>query len=188
MSEQELFDIVDEQGIPTGKTVIRAVAHEKGILHRTAHVWVIRRNGPATQVLLQRRSAVKDSWPLCLDTSSAGHILAGDEPKASALRELAEELGIQTEPEDLKEAGTFRICFREMFHGRLFYDNEIAFLYVYEKPVELKDLVLQEEEVTEAVWMDLEEVRSRIESGDPEICADIKSVRLLAEYIQEHSV
>lgn len=186
MSEKEIFDIVDEQGIPTGKTAVRAIAHEKGILHRTAHVWVIRRNGPETQVLLQRRSAVKDSWPLCLDTSSAGHILTGDEPKESALRELAEELGIQAEPEDLKEAGTFRICFREMFHGRLFYDNEIAFLYVYDKPVKTEDLVLQEEEVIEAVWMDLAEAESRIEDGDPEICADLKSVRLLRKYLNEH--
>lgn len=187
MPESELFDIVDENGNPTGKTVIRHIAHEKGILHRTAHVWVIQRGGDRTDVLLQRRSAEKDSWPLCLDTSSAGHILAGDEPKESALRELEEELGIHASADDLHEAGTFRIQFQEVFHDRLFNDNEIAFLYVYEKPVAIEDLKLQKEEVSEAVWMEIGELAQRIENGDPEVCADIASVRLLNRYIQTES-
>jgi isopentenyldiphosphate isomerase len=187
MSESELFDVVDGQGNPTGETVIRRAAHEKGILHRPAHVWVIRRNGNRTDLLLQRRSAEKDSWPLCLDTSVAGHILAGDEPKESALRELEEELGIRAEANELREAGTFRIRFQERFHDRMFNDNEIAFLYVYEKPVRIADLKLQEEEVSEAVWMDIDEAAARIENGDPEICADLKSVRLLETYIRTNA-
>lgn len=40
----EILDIVDEHGIPTGKTVERTFAHEQGILHRTAHVWIVREN------------------------------------------------------------------------------------------------------------------------------------------------
>ena len=84
----ELFDIVDDKGIPTGETVERAEAHEKDILHRTAHVWVVRMKEGKPQVLLQKRAAGKDSFPGCYDTSSAGHIRAGDEPLDSALREL----------------------------------------------------------------------------------------------------
>ena len=38
----ELFDIVDENGIPTGKTVERNVAHKDGIRHRSEHVWIAR--------------------------------------------------------------------------------------------------------------------------------------------------
>ena len=33
----EIFDIVDEKGIPTGETIERTQAHEKGVRHRTAH-------------------------------------------------------------------------------------------------------------------------------------------------------
>ena len=39
----ELLDIVDENGIPTGKTIERKIAHSEGIRHRTAHVWIIRK-------------------------------------------------------------------------------------------------------------------------------------------------
>ena len=88
----EYLDIVDEQGQPTGEIVSRTFAHTKGIRHRTAHIWIVRRENEHFQVLMQKRAMSKDSFPGKYDTSSAGHIQAGDEPLASGLRELAEEL------------------------------------------------------------------------------------------------
>ena len=38
----------------------------------------------------------KESFPGMYDTSSAGHIPAGEEPLPSALRELSEELGMKS--------------------------------------------------------------------------------------------
>ena len=40
---QELLDIVDEYGNPTGQTVDREKAHAEGIMHRTSHVWILRK-------------------------------------------------------------------------------------------------------------------------------------------------
>ena len=97
---EEIFDIVDENGQPTGETVTRSKAHAEGIRHRTAHIWVVPENGDKTEVLLQKRAMNKDSFPGRYDTSSAGHIQAGDEPLESAVRELSEELGIQADPAD----------------------------------------------------------------------------------------
>ena len=74
----EIFDIVDEKGIPTGETIERTQAHEKGVRHRTAHIWIVREQDGKAQLLLQKRSAEKDSFPGRFDTSSAGHIQAGD--------------------------------------------------------------------------------------------------------------
>ena len=90
----EYLDIVDENGCPTGEVISRDIAHRDGVLHRTAHVWVIRELEGKTQILLQKRSMEKESFPSLYDTSSAGHIPAGAEPVESALRELGEELGI----------------------------------------------------------------------------------------------
>ena len=182
----EYFDITDHNGIPTGEIISRSKAHRLGIMHRTAHIWVIRNHENRTEVLLQKRSAEKDSFPLCLDTSSAGHIQAGDEPLPSALRELKEELGIEAEEEDLTFIGTFHIDYEEVFHDQMFRDHEIAFLYLYEKEVNLKDLKLQKEEVESAEWMDLEELEQRIQTKDPEICCEPDSVRMLREYIGKH--
>ena len=60
---KEYLDIVDEEGNPTGKTVDRELAHKDGILHRTAHVWVVRKSTDGYEILLQKRSMEKDSFP-----------------------------------------------------------------------------------------------------------------------------
>ena len=90
----EFLDVVDENGIPTGETVERSIAHANGIRHRTSHVWLLRRRPEGVEVLLQKRSDDKDSFPGCYDTSSAGHIPAGVDFEDSALRDLRDELGI----------------------------------------------------------------------------------------------
>ena len=68
----EYFDIVDESGLPTGEIVSRDIAHRDGIRHRTAHVWVVRPAHAGYDILLQKRSRNKDSFPGFFDTSSAG--------------------------------------------------------------------------------------------------------------------
>lgn len=84
----EILDIVDEKGVPIGKTIERAIAHAEGIRHRTSHVWLLKRSPEGVQILLQKRSKNKDSFPGCYDISSAGHIPAGEDFVPSALREL----------------------------------------------------------------------------------------------------
>ena len=106
----ELFDIIDENGNPTGKIVERSIAHAEGIPHRTAHIWIIRRRNEKTEILLQKRSRNKDSFPGKFDTSSAGHIQAGDEPMESALRELKEETGYTGKLLDSYSAPLLPVC------------------------------------------------------------------------------
>ena len=89
-AEEELLDVVDEDGNPTGETVERGRAHREGIRHRTSHVWLLRRRAGRVEVLLQKRSEDKDSYPGCYDISSAGHIPAGSGYTESSIRELKE--------------------------------------------------------------------------------------------------
>ena len=179
----EILDICDESGQPTGETVERERAHREGILHRTAHVWIVRRVRDEWEVLLQKRSTAKDSFPGLYDTSSAGHIPAGSEPVPSALRELSEELGITARPEQLVPAGTFRIRFEEEFHGKLFRDNEVTFVYVYREPVELSSLTLQESEVEEVRWFPVNELRRDLERRRDVFCVPSEGFGLLCRFL-----
>lgn len=181
----EIFDICDENGLPTGLTVERGEAHRRGILHRTAHVWLIREEAGRTQVLLQKRSRNKDSFPGLYDTSSAGHIPAGSEVLPSALRELEEELGLRARPEDLQYAGRFRIQYEKVFHGGLFWDNEIAWVYVCRLPVEIEKLRLQKEEVEEVRWFDAEAVAEEIRTCRDRFCVPAASLQLLLRFLRE---
>ncbi len=181
----ELFDICDEQGNPTGDTVERSEAHAKGICHRTAHIWIAKQENGRYKVLLQKRAMDKDSFPGRYDTSSAGHIQAGDEPMESALRELGEELGIKAEAADLDFAGTFRIRYEKEFHGRMFRDNEVAFVFVYQKPVDIADLTIQKEELDGVSWFDLEETYEACKNHDQKFCVPIGGLETVRKYLKE---
>lgn len=187
MDVMEYFDIVDENGVPTGETVGRTEAHDKGIRHRTAHVWVVRMHGGKPQVLLQKRTADKESFPGCYDTSSAGHIVAGDEPLPSAIRELGEELGIEASGEELEYAGTFETGYEKIFHGKPFRDNEITFVYIYSKPVITEALRLQKEEVESVKWFDADYVREMIEPPrDERFCVPSGGFNIVMEWINRN--
>ena len=153
----ELFDVIDSKGNPAGQIVSRKSPCRRNSPQNSSHMDYSEKRG-RVQILLQKRSQNKDSFPGKFDTSSAGHIQAGDEPLESALRELKEELGISATPEQLHFAGTFPISFAKEFHGKMFRDEEIAFVYIYREPVNIAELVLQTEEVEEVQWFDLEEV------------------------------
>lgn len=181
----EFFDIVNESGQPTGEIISREDAHRNGILHRTAHVWILREKDGQRQVLLQKRSREKDSYPGMFDTSSAGHIPAGDEPLPSALRELKEELGITAEEKDLLYAGNFRIRYDEEFHQRMFRDNEFIHVFVYSKEVNRSDLTLQESEVEDAQWFDLMEVWREIRTGSDRFCVSPAGMAVLMKFLGE---
>ena len=97
---EELIDVTDEEGKVLGVTASKREVHIKGLWHQTADVWIYNSRG---EILLQKRSDSKESYPGLLDVSAAGHVSAGETPIQTALRELKEELGINAAAEDLKE-------------------------------------------------------------------------------------
>ncbi len=91
----EPFDVVDPNDRVIGRES-RAAVHRDGLRHRAVHVLVFDRDG---NVLLQKRSLAKDTFPGCWDSSCSGHVDAGESYDTAARRELAEELGIRNPPD-----------------------------------------------------------------------------------------
>lgn len=158
----EWLDIVDETGAPTGEIIERQKAHEEGIRHRTSHVWILRMSGGRLQILLQKRSKEKDSYPGCYDISSAGHIPAGVDFIPSALRELKEELGCSVRAEQLIYCGQRQFTFRQVFHGKEFYDNQVSNVYALWLDREPGEFTLQKEEVSGVRWFDFEDCMEKV--------------------------
>ena len=119
----EYLDVVDENGMPTGETVERSVAHREGFPHRTSHLWLVRRREGRIQVLLQKRAMTK-SFPGCYDISSAGRIPAGQDFYPSAIRELQEELGLTAEESELIPCGDMKIVWDDVFFGITYHDRQ----------------------------------------------------------------
>ena len=85
----ELFDVVDEQDRVIGRER-RDEVHARKLRHRAVHVLCFDREG---RVFLQRRSMLKDSAPGRWCASCSGHVDAGEDYAAAAVRELGEEIG-----------------------------------------------------------------------------------------------
>ena len=152
----ELLDIVDADGQPTGKIVERTKAHAEGIRHRTSHVWLLRKRNGHIEILLQKRSDNKDSSPGCYDISSAGHIPAGVDFIPSAVRELKEELGLEISGEELILCGNRDIAWDTEFYGKPFHDRQYSRVFALWCDKDEKEFVLQEEEVSGVMWMELD--------------------------------
>ena len=92
--DDEILDVVDAADRIVASAT-RAEVHSRGLLHRAVHVWAF---DPSGRVFLQRRSLTKRQAPGRLDSSAAGHLASGEDYLATAVRELAEELGTMLPP------------------------------------------------------------------------------------------
>jgi len=87
---EEFFDVVNERDEVIGRAPRREV-HARDLLHRAIHVLVFNARG---EVFLQKRSLIKDTAPGLWDSSTSGHVDAGEDYDACAVRELREEIGL----------------------------------------------------------------------------------------------
>ncbi|HUN05533.1 MAG TPA: NUDIX domain-containing protein [Aggregatilineales bacterium] len=128
----EMLDIYDENLRHLG-VKDRDAVHRDGDWHRVFHCWVIYRDPVEGDVLVvQRRGALKKTFPNYLDVTAAGHFTAG-ETMRDGVREVQEELGIKVHFEDLIPLGRRLDVAR---YGELI-DREFTdcFLCIYRQPI-----------------------------------------------------
>ena len=89
---EELVDVLNEKGMYTGETQTREICSKKGLWHKAVCVFII---NSKNQVLLQKRSANKKTWPNMWDVTAGGNVLAGEFGFQAIIRECKEELGIE---------------------------------------------------------------------------------------------
>ena len=89
--ENEIYNIVDENDQIIGQASRKHI-HKNKLLHRSVHTLVF---NSRKELFLQKRALCKDENPGLWDTSSAGHVDAGESYDACAHRELGEELNLK---------------------------------------------------------------------------------------------
>lgn len=157
----ELIDVLDENGEKTGRTATRDEVHRDGLWHRVVAVAVLDKNN---QILLQQRSDNKLTNPNKWDITTAGHIDAGEEPLESAKRELAEEVGIDTN--EFEYILSYSKQSQPMTREGLCKDNQIFDCFLVRVPrIDLNELKLQKEEVQAVKLCSLMEFKEMVESG-----------------------
>ncbi len=175
MSE-ELFDVLDEKGNKTGITKPRSAVHRDGDWHKAVHIWIIRDG----EILLQRRAPQKDSYPNMLDVSCAGHLDAGEEATACAVRELKEELGLDANPSDFELIAQISTSTRPR-PG--FINNEFKDIFVLRTDKGPEDMTFQKEEVAEVVYVSLAKLKEMIDEHNPELLRHDDEFKILIDWL-----
>ena len=101
-------------------------------------------------MLLQRRSPAKGGlWAM-----TGGHPKSGESSLEGMMTEIKEEIGIEVAANELK-------LFKTIID-----DVSILDLYFLKKNIDLKSVVLQEEEVTDVKWFSKKEIENLISNGE----------------------
>lgn len=154
--QDELFDILDRDGRPTGVAKRRGDVHRDGDWHGALHIWVggVESDGEPF-VVFQRRSLTKDTWPGFLDTAIGGHMRSG-ETLEETVREAEEEIGLAVTLADLTLIG------RRVVEGSRanVVDREFQSVYAVRCDQPLSSYRLHSEEVDSLVAVSLAEVRA----------------------------
>ena len=157
---EEWFDVVNERDEPVRRATRREV-HANGWWHRAVHVLVFDR---AERVFLQKRSMAKDLSPGLWDSSCSGHLDAGEDYDAAAVRELGEEIGLRLTDGE-RPARWFRIEACE--------PTGWEFVWVYRLAHE-GPLTLDPREIQYGEWVAPAEVTARVARRPEDFCPSFR--------------
>ena len=159
---EEWFDVVNERDEVVRRATRREV-HATGLWHRAVHVMVF--DGPG-RVFLQKRSLLKDLCPGLWDSSCSGHLDAGEDYDAAAVRELEEEIGVRLSDGEAP-ARWFRVEACE--------STGWEFVWVYrlrhDRPLTLDPLEIQFGE-----WVAPAEVTARVAARPADFCPSFRLI------------
>ena len=152
---EEYLDIVKDDDEAIGRA-LRSAVHRDGLQHRGAHVFLFNQTG---EMLIQKRSADRANSPSLLDCSVSEHVQAGESYLEAARRGLREELGLENI--ELKPLGKI-----QMEYGPN--DNEIS--VIYEGRVEPARVRFDRGEISEVMYIGLDEIRKKIGNENGMFC------------------
>lgn len=158
--DTELLSVVDENDCVIN-TLPRHRIHASGLRHRAVHILVFNDLG---ELFLQKRAMQKDLNKGLWDTSAAGHVDAGEEYTISAIKEVNEELGIETK-------NSLKFLFKLSPTQPL----GMEFIKVYQcnhnGPFTLNPI-----EIDEGKWCSTKDISIRVQANDPTLTSTFKII------------
>lgn len=155
---EEKIDVLNELGEFTGEIATREECHTKGLWHRAVYAFII---NDKEKILLQKRSENKKLWPNKWDVTVGGHVDSGEFGRQALIREVKEELGIEIKDDDIKYLiGSTSINKQGNIINKHY--NEC---YLITKNVDISDIKIQKEEVSEVRYFSKDELLKRISNN-----------------------
>ena len=138
----ELFHLVDKNDNRLGFVSRRQAHSDPSKIHRSICVIV---TNSKKQVLFQKRSQSKDTFPGFWTLSATGHVVFGETYLKAAQRELLEELGIKSELKFIKKI-------------ILYLPSETEFCSIYKTAISGDKINHDRDEITATLWVKLSQL------------------------------
>ncbi|MCL2199471.1 MAG: NUDIX domain-containing protein [Defluviitaleaceae bacterium] len=151
-SAEELCDIYNAHRKLTGRTRRRCEPLKAGEFRFVVLVWLLNSRG---EFLITKRASNK-GYPNMWECTG-GSVKAGDDSQTSALREVKEETGLTVKPENGE------LLLKRTFGG---HSGAHVDVWLFRQDFDLRDVVLQEGETTDAKYATPNEIRQMLKAGE----------------------
>ena len=155
----ELLDVLDGEGKPTGNVKDKVQIYKDGDWFRSVHIWIV---NDKKEILLQKRSSKKTTFPNLWAVSVSGHVMAGESSMDAVVREIKEELNMDIDKTacqylfTVRRQNIFKNCINRVF-------DEV---YLVRLNIDVKNVKLQKSELCEIKYFELEYLKKALENRD----------------------
>lgn len=162
-SKTEMLEVLNENGVGTGRPATRKEVHEKGFWHRAIIVALVNNEN---KILIQKRCQNKEKFPGLWDLSVAGHVPFGYDSVSCAASEVMEEIGIMLPKGVLIKDFRFMTSFRNNLSiSDKFKENQFYDFFIYNVDIPVDKFNMQQDEVDEIRYATAFEIKSMVEQG-----------------------
>ena len=151
--KEELLKVYSADGHCLGME-LRSKVHNEQLFHEEVAIWIINSN---KELLLEKRSLAKKLNPgrysLC-----AGHVVGDDSVEDTLIREAQEEIGLNLQTYDYQYV---TVVTRREPNNYCFSHHYILFA-----DINLANLTIQSEELSEVIYIDYQEFKHRVQNND----------------------
>ena len=143
----ELRDLYDKNSVRTDKTYYKGDVIPEGYYPMV--VMVVIRNSEGKFLMQKRVESKGGDWGV-----TGGHPKSGETPLEGIVTEVKEELGLDFSKEKFIEYESGcdgKDCFK---------------MYFVNKDVDLSDIIIQKEELSEVRWFSMDELKNMVDTGE----------------------
>ena len=145
----EKWDLYTLEREKINQVITRGDTIPNDLYHLVVHVCIF---NAKNQMLIQQRQSFKEGWHNMWDVTVGGSAMIGENSRQAATREVAEELGLKIDLENMPPVIT------KYFSGG--FDD----IYILEKEIDISKLRLQYEEVQAVKWASIDEILDMVGS------------------------
>ncbi len=171
----ELIDVLDKDGNKTGQIKTKTEIKKDGDYHRAIAVLII----DDDKILIQKRSSTKKVYPNLWSLFIKGHVKANETSLMACIREIKEEIGISVNINELDYLYTIKEEKRNSdYIENIFYDT-----FILRKNIDLKDIVIYEEEVADVRYISIDDAYQEIKDNNCIYAPNDEDYQRIFEYL-----